>query len=261
MRTSPIPITAIIMMIASNAQASTFYPERSSPLTDRAIAALGAQAVNLRGTSFVMIDDMLLSREALRSTGMTGRRWPDARLIYDAANITPTQAELFREQCAVWERRTKIRCVARTNESGGYVIIEGQQGHHSSSTVGYPGPRSVGYVNLCCFENSRMVAHEIGHALGMAHEHVRSNRGRYISIQWKNIQEGANQRQFKRRSNIEVYGPYDFLSVMHYTQDNLSMNGLPTIIVRPPNQRYQTIIGTLPSPSELDIRGMNIRYP
>jgi hypothetical protein len=117
-------------------------------------------------------------------------------------------------------------------------------------------------MNICCFEDSHMIAHEIGHVLGMGHEHVRPDRRWYVSVKWQNIQPGAVVAlQFRREKKMDMFGRYDFLSVMHYKQDNFSRNGLPTIRVLPPNSKYQSVIGMLPRLSKSDIRGMKLRYP
>mmetsp|Transcript_27353 Transcript_27353/g.43806 ORF Transcript_27353/g.43806 Transcript_27353/m.43806 type:complete len:643 (+) Transcript_27353:3-1931(+) len=57
--------------------------------------------------------------------------------------------------------------------------------------------------------------HEIGHALGMAHEQSRPDRDQYIEVHWGNIQNGM-QNQFEIAPNAHIKFNYDPLSIMHY---------------------------------------------
>jgi len=55
------------------------------------------------------------------------------------------------------------------------------------------------------------------HALGFSHEHVRSDRDKFVHILWENIQRGR-ERNFQRKqdSKSDAFGPYDYNSIMHY---------------------------------------------
>ncbi|XP_067468286.1 high choriolytic enzyme 2-like isoform X1 [Thunnus thynnus] len=83
--------------------------------------------------------------------------------------------------------------------------------------------------NGCLYTDT--IQHEVLHALGFHHEHVRSDRDRYVRILTENIMSG-------RESNFEKVGtnnlgtPYDFNSVMHYSKFAFSKNRRPTIIAR-----------------------------
>lgn len=64
--------------------------------------------------------------------------------------------------------------------------------------------------------------HELGHALGLAHEHKRSDRGDHVKINWKNI-KSSWKAQFKVDERASVRLPYDYQSVMHYPMFNKSI--------------------------------------
>lgn len=246
-------------LIVSGAQSATFYPENVVPIRMTTGAFRGEQ-VRIAGRTYTRIDDMLFDTLDIPRGGAFGRRWPGARVVYDASDLSPQQVEQFRAACGLWERSTKVRCVPRAGESGGYVKVDTWPGNHSMAKVGYPGSDDVSPMNICCFDNSMMVAHEIGHVLGMAHEHVRPDRANHVKVAWDNIQPGGKS-QFRWLMNMDVYGDYDFLSVMHYKQDNFSRNGKPTLLVLSPNEKYQSVIGTVSGPSASDIAGVNARYP
>ena len=84
--------------------------------------------------------------------------------------------------------------------------------------------------------------HEIGHALGLWHEHSRPDRNNYVEINYENIQETDSNldRNFQRLCE-RVYEPigkykvkYDFESIMHYGVYAFSREPdvLPTLEVR-----------------------------
>jgi len=96
------------------------------------------------------------------------------------------------------------------------------------------------------------VAHELGHALGLFHEHQRADRNDYLSIDFSNVQENA-VGNFNLITGIPLIGPYDFDSIMHYTRSTFAIDSSkPTLIPHAPYQRFSTTMGTLPEPSSSD---------
>jgi len=77
--------------------------------------------------------------------------------------------------------------------------------------------------------DSRTAIHEIGHALGLDHEHQRYDRDRYIQVFPENIDP-------KLYNQFDTHdfggGPYDPRSIMHYWSDAGSINGQPTMLTK-----------------------------
>ncbi|XP_078733637.1 uncharacterized protein LOC144948080 [Lampetra fluviatilis] len=74
------------------------------------------------------------------------------------------------------------------------------------------------------------VLHELMHALGFQHEHCRSDRDKYITVQEDNIKEDE-QRQFRLLETSDFELPYDYMSITHYDRCAFSVDGRsPTII-------------------------------
>lgn len=60
-----------------------------------------------------------------------------------------------------------------------------------------------------------VVSHEIGHAIGLLHQHSRSDRDQYVHINFENIFKSG--QTYFRKENITLLGiPYDVTSLMQY---------------------------------------------
>merc|ERR1719149_60892 len=71
--------------------------------------------------------------------------------------------------------------------------------------------------------------HELGHALGMAHEQSRPDRDRFVKINWGNIKSGQSHN-FDLADKAYTQGSYDLLSIMHYDRFAFAVDPLtPTI--------------------------------
>lgn len=78
--------------------------------------------------------------------------------------------------------------------------------------------------------------HELGHALGLYHEHTRSDRDMYINVNVENIEDGQEINfhiNRKYQQNIIDSVDYDLGSVMHYKHLYFSKNGENTIDIKP----------------------------
>eukprot|EP00928_Gymnodinium_smaydae_P019548 TRINITY_DN1750_c0_g1_i3.p1 TRINITY_DN1750_c0_g1~~TRINITY_DN1750_c0_g1_i3.p1 ORF type:complete len:536 (+),score=90.79 TRINITY_DN1750_c0_g1_i3:80-1609(+) len=102
-----------------------------------------------------------------------------------------------------------------------------------------------------------IVIHELGHALGMAHEQSRPDRDAFVNVHWENIRQGM-MRNFDIDPNSYVAETYDYTSIMHYGTHSMSSNGMATITT--PGNANDHVIGQRMGLSNYDARQLAAMY-
>uniref|UniRef100_A0AAR2J3S5 Metalloendopeptidase n=1 Tax=Pygocentrus nattereri TaxID=42514 RepID=A0AAR2J3S5_PYGNA len=138
---------------------------------------------------------------------------------------------------ATFHSKTCIRFVSRTFEAD-YLSIQSRDGCYSA--VGRQGGVQVVSLsrNGCVYHG--IAQHELNHALGFYHEHTRSDRDRYVRINWANISP-TMQYNFNKENTNNLNTPYDYSSVMHYGKTAFSINGQETITPIPDPSRINIL--------------------
>lgn len=96
--------------------------------------------------------------------------------------------------------------------------------------------------------------HEIGHALGLVHEHQRPDRDAYVEVRYANLVSPLARSDLDIKAPEQsglpdylVQGPYDFSSIMHYGSFIYSRAaGLPVLLRKAGLQRLN-----IPNPTQL----------
>ena len=138
-----------------------------------------------------------------------------------------------------WEGVCGVRFEMVTPRSSAYEI------KHVSQNVWFS---TIGENNSQCymlFDGSYHVdtiIHELGHCIGLAHEHQRPDRDKYVYIYWENILP-VKQYNFEIIENPlieEEEFKYDYHSIMHYSPTSFSVNGNITIEAIDGSSIYRT---------------------
>ncbi len=148
-----------------------------------------------------------------RGAGIVGAqfRWKERTVPY---LIDPGLPEPDRVMNAIahWHARTTIRFVERTDQPDFVRIVQDDRG--CASRVGRQGGmQDLILGDFCTVGN---IIHELGHTVGFWHEQCRTDRDRFVRINFDNVQP-ANAHNFEQ-SIVETIdlAAYDYGSIMHY---------------------------------------------
>ncbi|MDT3433286.1 M12 family metallopeptidase [Haloarcula sp. 1CSR25-25] len=161
---------------------------------------------------------------AVDSIGLTddSALWPDATIPYEIESGFPRESRIH-DAIDHWEANTPVTFVPRSGHSDYVRFFDGSG---CWSYVGRQGGQQEISIDTGC--GTGAVIHEIAHAAGIWHEQSRSDRDVYVTINWENIRE-SQKHNFKKHTDSNDIGRYDYGSIMHYGPYAFSNGGGKTI--------------------------------
>ncbi|OFZ22866.1 MAG: hypothetical protein A2X94_17580 [Bdellovibrionales bacterium GWB1_55_8] len=225
----------------------------------------------------VLLGDMLVEKSAIENFTpdeistrgalyLNAQLWEDGVLPIDfPKDTTQKQKDLFMSACGEWEKVANVRCIEGRYKGRKLTLTTYRVGCFALYGMGSNFLTLKRLMNLetkGCWHRATII-HEIGHALGLIHEHQRPDRDLYVSIQSGNTDKGFLGLNLKfnfGKLDSRPLTPYDFLSIMHYGRDEFSKNGKDTIVPRPEYMDYIDDMGKAKAPSAADAITLSTLY-
>lgn len=159
---------------------------------------------------------------------VSGGVWPNRTVrVQFADDLTQTRRQNIKDACGAWTNATGIHF---TEEAVSNEFAYFQASDANNAPVGYhPGRNAV--VEIASWGDLARIAHEVGHVLGLQHEHQRLDSTTYFTVNDANLTP-LGKANYDPWSGGKTKTEYDFRSVMHY-EDQLG----DTKFVKDPSQR------------------------
>ncbi len=148
-----------------------------------------------------------------------------------AGDFSADEKSLIRDAMNEWETNTGIHFVQDILylENSYFIYkVDSPDLNVTVSTVGYSEGNNYLITGDISYSH---ILHELGHCMGLQHEHQRLDRDLFIFIYWNNLDK-VYISQFTHTSS-EIYPmekyPYDHHSIMHYDEYSGTLNGGKTI--------------------------------
>lgn len=182
--------------------------------------------------------------------------WPNGNVYYSfAAEITAVEREQFLDAALEWAAFAKLSFIPRTAQVS-YIQVTRPTTERCDSFVGMVRNRAQ-VMNLApgCFVRP-VLLHEIGHALGLEHEHQRADRDTYVTVHEDRLSD-ADKLWYKAYGATTNWSSYDFLSIMHYGAVN---KGVTVMEPKPGYGQYLNEMGRQTGLSRLDRASIRLAY-
>lgn len=179
----------------------------------------------------VQVDGIVSALELSQRSIITSsfvKYWPKHKVYYIYGSGFTGQT-IVQSAITEWQTKTGLDFVYGCG-SGNYIEFQNNVGDGNySNSIGMKGGKQIISLQTGGY-NVGTVIHEIGHAVGLFHEHCRPDRDNYVIVNYNNVQSGkAAQFSIINTSDCVMPVPFDFNSVMLYGSFAFSSNGQATI--------------------------------
>ena len=158
--------------------------------------------------------------------------WPNGVIPYQI-DVTGSLRDRVEDAIEDWNEQTVVHLEPRdpTNPFQRYVRFtsDGAEAGICKSALGMQagfGPQNITLDTGC---STGSIRHELGHTVGLFHEHGRTDRDDSIAVNWANIHWWKQSQYYTYLLSGAVgldFGPYDLASLMHYSSFTTSAHAV-----------------------------------
>ena len=156
--------------------------------------------------------------------------WPDGRVPYMIdEEIEGEDLEVIHAAIEEWNSKTVITWFPATDEEDYAQFLPKESERNCRSDVGRRSPTRI-WTGGC---NLSSTIHEMGHVVGLFHEHQRPDRDRFTSVAPLFFSVGQARQWWQLRERASFTGsqwferPYDYRSIMHYRERPRNVQSIP----------------------------------
>ncbi|KAH3800044.1 hypothetical protein DPMN_153669 [Dreissena polymorpha] len=178
------------------------------------------------------------------------KRWPRKIIHYNISEFDHKGRENILEAMRVWSKYTCLKFTERAHEFDYINIVPSDE----------RGPQFISLNNNSCMDIP-IILHELGHAIGLYHEHSRPDRDKFVFVHYNNITKNMSHEfdKIDPREYVNFNKPYDYRSIMHYSKRAFAAN--PNgITLETIDEDYADIIGKATVLSFYDVMLVNAMY-
>ena len=176
---------------------------------------------------FAVLGKALDTRQkALVAVSSKERLWPGGIVPYVIDPELSNPNDVL-EAIQHWNENTVIRLVERTDQPNWVRFVSTDSGPCRAHLGMIGGEQKVFLREFC---GARTVIHEIGHAVGLWHEHQRNDRDTHVWISSDPFNPRRSAYEQKGGRALDS-GPYDYSSIMHYGGGSGYIKTIPPSIV------------------------------
>ena len=157
------------------------------------------------------------SRPQAVASEKLGTLWPNGIIPYVIDDsVSAAAVPIILSAIEEWNTKTVITLVERTMQKNYVRFVLDRSRYLCRSGLGMMGGEQWIFLTDLCSKDRSVLIHEIGHTVGLLHEHQRKDRDRHVML----LEKGLEYLWIWPFSKVELqalnHGPYDYASIMHY---------------------------------------------